>query len=118
MNRIFYEGMHHRADGWVQNKWNQEQECEKSNDCNTTYELDFHFLPSLFKYLVKVSHEIRINLELTSCRLHKSLSFLYSPSSLGCASHSDVLGSYTAMATKIRPYIYRINNLKIFHLKK
>ena len=24
----------------------------------------------------------------------------------------------TAVATKIRPYIYRVNNLKIIHLKK
>ena len=28
------------------------------------------------------------------------------------------LREHTAVATKIRPYIYRVNNLKIIHLKK
>ena len=31
---------------------------------------------------------------------------------------SDTFDLDTAVATKIRPYIYRVNNLKIIHLKK
>ena len=32
--------------------------------------------------------------------------------------HNIQTHTTTAVATKIRPYIYRVNNLKIIHLKK